>query len=302
MHIRANSAYLEMFGFDSFDDVEGMSLLDLVAPRHVADFKQLLKRLSKGETPPPSYELGARDMDGEEFPAVMEFTQASYEGEPCVQVVFRKQELAQDPELAQKLRELQERDPATGLLNRQTFLRTLEDAVSDAGKNQARHGLLLVEPDHYQRLLHDMGLDAADAVLAAMAERLRGALGEDAVAARFGEHSLAVLLRGGDHVSTPAALAFFSPTSTPPMLAVRLIDCLPISKMRSPKALRSVSANWRVASALRPASSTSVLPRPTVSSTCLKSSGSTSSSDWSWVPFAACATACSISPSMWLRL
>ena len=206
MHIRANSAYLEMFGFDSFDDVEGMSLLDLVAPRHVADFKQLLKQLSKGEAPPPSYQLEARGMDGEEFPAIMEFTQASYEGEPCVQVVFRRQELASDPELAQKLKELQERDPVTGLLNRPTFLRMLEDAVSDAGKNQARHGLLLVEPDHYQRLLHDIGIDAADAVLAAMAERLRGALAgnEDAVAARFGEHSLAVLLRGGDHVGTPS--------------------------------------------------------------------------------------------------
>ena len=206
MHIRANSAYLEMFGFDSFDDVEGMSLLDLIAPRHVADFKQLLKQLSKGEAPPPRYELEARGMDGEEFPAVMEFTQASYEGEPCVQVVFRRQELANDPELAQKLKELQERDPVTGLLNRQTFLRMLEDAISDAGKNQARHGLLLVEPDHYQRLLHDMGIDAADAVLAAMAGRLRKALdGNDAaVAARFGEHSLAVLLHGGDHVGTPA--------------------------------------------------------------------------------------------------
>jgi diguanylate cyclase (GGDEF)-like protein/PAS domain S-box-containing protein len=206
MHIRANSAYLEMFGFDSFDDVEGMSLLDLVAPRHVADFKQLLKQLSKGEAPPPSYELEARGLDGEEFPAVMEFTPASYEGESCVQVVFRRQELAHDPELAQKLKDLQERDPVTGLLNRPTFLRLLEDAVSDAGKNQARHGLLLVEPDHYQRLLHDMGIDAADDVLAAMAERLRGALegNEAATAARFGEHSLAVLQDGGDHVSTPA--------------------------------------------------------------------------------------------------
>ena len=206
MHIRANSAYLEMFGFDSFDDVEGMSLLDLVAPRHVADFKQLLKQLSKGEVPPPSYELEARGLDGEEFPAVMEFTSASYEGESCVQVVFRRQELANDPELAQKLKELQERDPVTGLLNRQTFLRALEDAISDAGKNQSRHGLLLVEPDHYQRLLHDIGIDGADAVLAAMAERLRRALAgnEAATAARFGEHSLAVLLRDGDHVGTPA--------------------------------------------------------------------------------------------------
>ncbi|MGH8025765.1 MAG: PAS domain S-box protein, partial [Pseudoxanthomonas sp.] len=43
MHIRANEAYLEMFGFESFEDVEGLSLLDLVAPQYVADFKLLLK-------------------------------------------------------------------------------------------------------------------------------------------------------------------------------------------------------------------------------------------------------------------
>ena len=90
MHIRANSAYLEMFGFDTFEDIEGMSLLDLVAPAHVASFKQLLKQLSKGEAPPPRYELEARDLDGNSFPAVMEFTTASYEGEACIQIVFRR--------------------------------------------------------------------------------------------------------------------------------------------------------------------------------------------------------------------
>jgi PAS domain S-box-containing protein len=45
MHIRANAAYLEMFGYESFEDIEGMSLLDMVAPQHLEDFKQLLKRL-----------------------------------------------------------------------------------------------------------------------------------------------------------------------------------------------------------------------------------------------------------------
>src|SRR6478672_12251869 len=84
MHIRANGAYLEMFGFESFDEIEGMSLLDLIAPQHVDGFKQLLKSLSKGEPPPPRYELQARDLDGNSFPAVMEFTQALYESEPCV--------------------------------------------------------------------------------------------------------------------------------------------------------------------------------------------------------------------------
>ena len=44
-HVRANNAYLEMFGFESFEDVEGLTILDLVAPQHTADFKDLLKRL-----------------------------------------------------------------------------------------------------------------------------------------------------------------------------------------------------------------------------------------------------------------
>jgi len=206
MHIRANGAYLEMFGFESFDDIEGMSLLDLVAPHHVDGFKQLLKSMSKGETPPPRYELEAHDTEGNAFPAVMEFTPALYEGEPCLQVVFRRQEV--DPELAREVEELRQRDQATGLLNRPTFLRSLEDAVASAAQNQGQHGLLLLEPDHYQRLLQEIGLDSADALLAAIAERLRGVLDAslaqgDAIAARFGEHSLAVLVRA-DHVATTA--------------------------------------------------------------------------------------------------
>ena len=204
MHIRANSAYLEMFGYESFEDIEGMSLLDLVAPQHVEDFKQLLKDLAKGGTPPPRYDLEARDIDGNGFPASMEFTPALYEGESCLQVIFRRQEQEFDPGLALEIEELRQRDQVTGLLNRPTFLRALEDAVSDAAQSNSQHGLLLLEPDHYQRLLHEIGLDAADAILAAMGERLQSAIGDDAIAARFSEHSLAVLLRNGDYAQTTA--------------------------------------------------------------------------------------------------
>ena len=200
MHIRANQAYLEMFGFESFEDIEGMSLLDLVAPQHVEGFKQLLKGMSKGEPPPPRYELQARDMEGNVFPAVMEFTQASYEGEHCLQAVFRRQEA--DPELAREVEELRQRDQVTGLLNRQTFLRALEDAVASAAQAGAHHGLLLLEPDHYVRLLQEIGLDAADPLINALADRLQGVLGEGDLAARFGEHQFAVLCRDSDHVRT----------------------------------------------------------------------------------------------------
>jgi diguanylate cyclase (GGDEF)-like protein/PAS domain S-box-containing protein len=199
MHIRANAAYMEMFGFDAFDDLEGMSLLDMVAPAQVDDFRTLLKGLSRGEAPPPRYELEARDGDGKPFPAVMEFTPASYEGEPCLQVIFRRQEV--DPGLAREVEELRQRDQATGLLNRPTFLHALEDAVADAAQRQGQYGLLLVEADHYQRLLQEIGMGSADALLRGLAGRLREVVGPDAIAARFGEHTLATLVRG-DHLAT----------------------------------------------------------------------------------------------------
>lgn len=206
MHIRANQAYLEMFGFESFEDIEGMSLLDLVAPADVTDFKALLKSLSKGEEAPPRYELTAHDIDGNEFPAVMEFTAAQYQGEACQQVIFRHQAAEVDPELAREVEELRQRDQSTGLLNRPTFLRVLEDAVAEAAQRQAQYGLLLLEPDNYQRILHEIGLDSADDLLAAMAECIRQVVGDQLVdgsahAARFSEHSFAVLARG-DHTQT----------------------------------------------------------------------------------------------------
>jgi len=204
MHIRANDAYLEMFGFESFEDVEGMSLLDLVGSQHIDGFKQLLKSLSRGEPPPSEYLTEARRIDGSTFPAKMEFATATWEGEACVQVVFRRREEL-DPELAREVEELRQRDQVTGLLNRPTFMRLLEDAVAVVGRDGGQYGFLLVEPDHYARLLPDIGLDAADALALALAERVRGTLGADARTARFGEHSFAVLLEGNHAVTRAAA-------------------------------------------------------------------------------------------------
>ncbi|QDH70424.1 EAL domain-containing response regulator [Marilutibacter alkalisoli] len=202
MHIRANAAYLEMFGFDDFEEIEGMSLLDMVAPHHVDEFKQLLKKLSKGEAPPPRYELEARGMDGNAFPATMEFTAATYEGEPCQQVVLRQQEI--DPALAREVEELRQRDQVTGLLNRPTFLRALEDTVAHAAEKASHHVLLLVEPDHYAHLLQEIGLDAADELVAACGRRLSEVLADTDVVARFGEHQFAVLRRNSEYNASVA--------------------------------------------------------------------------------------------------
>ncbi len=206
MYIRANSAYLEMFGYDSFEDIEGISLLDMVAPAHATDFKQLLKDLARGHAP-PHHELQMRDSEGNEFPAIMEFTQAKYEGEPCLQVVIRRQEI--DPALAQEVEELRRRDEelrrldiVTGLLNRQTFLQALEDRVADAANHGHEHALLLIELDHLSQLQQQVGLDNIDELPVAVARRLRRLVPESIPIARVGENTYAILMDNSPYQHT----------------------------------------------------------------------------------------------------
>lgn len=200
MHIRANQAYLEMFGFEEFEDVEGLSLLDLVASAHAEGFRQLLKRLSKGEPPPKTMQLTAQRSDGSSFEAVMEFAQASYEAEPCLQVIFRQRSI--DAEVVRELDELRQRDQVTGLFNRQHFLIEVDQIVGRAAEGEKELALLLIEIDNYASVLSEIGLGNTDLLLEACAGRLRKVLGDDHFLARFGEHTFAARLQKSNHKKT----------------------------------------------------------------------------------------------------
>jgi len=200
MHIRANQAYLEMFGYENFDEIEGLPLLDMVGAEGADAFKQLLRNISRGETPPRNVELKARRSDGGTFDAIMEFTQASYEGEPCIQIVLRPQLF--DAEMAKELDELRQRDQTTGLYNRQHFLDELNIVIAAAADGAADQAMLLMELDNYTALLNAIGMANADELLRRTSERIQAQLPEDAIAARFTDHGFAVLLRHSTHVDT----------------------------------------------------------------------------------------------------
>ena len=202
MHIRANQAYLEMFGFEDFEEIEGLSVLDLVSPDDADNFKQLLKKMEKGETAARTMPLTAQRADGSSFEASMEFTSATYEGEPCLQIVFRQKTV--DEEMVKELDTLRMRDPVTELFNRQHFMTELETAVAGAADGKGAQALLLVEPDNYENKLGEVGLAHADKLLKSMAQHLSAQLEGDIAAARFTDHAFALLLRGHDHKQTQA--------------------------------------------------------------------------------------------------
>ena len=200
MHVRANKAYLEMFGFDDFEDVEGMSILDMIAASDADDFKALLKRLSKGEKPPQRLNLKAQRGDGSTFDATMEFTEASYEGEPCQQITFRRQMV--DANMAEELDALRQKDLVTDLFNRQHTIAQIEGAAAAAASGKVDQALLLIEPDNFKQVLDTVGLGNADVLLGDMANLVRRCVGESEVAGRLGEHTFGVLVtqRNADDV------------------------------------------------------------------------------------------------------
>lgn len=191
MHVRANKAYLEIFGFEDFEEVEGMSILDMIAPDDADDFKTLLKKLSKGEKPPQKLNLKAQRADGSTFDAVMEFAEATYEGEPCQQIIFRRQEA--NPELAKELDALRSKDLVTDLFNRQHLITELDRVVTAAAGGKSDQALLLLEPDNFKQVLDTIGIGNADLLLGDIASLMRRHLKDNDVAARFADHTFAVL-------------------------------------------------------------------------------------------------------------
>ena len=196
MHVRANQAYLDIFGFEAQEEIEGTPILDMIAPDAAAGFKELLKRLSKGEKPPAKLEIKAQRPDGAAFDAVMEFAEATYEGEPCHQITFRRQQTGMDPKELEKLRS---QDLVTGLYNRQFLLADLDRVVTEAASGKDDLAFALIEPDNFKTILEQIGLGSADILLSDMAQTLKASTKAVDVCARFSDSSFGLIMRDTSH-------------------------------------------------------------------------------------------------------
>lgn len=189
MHVRANKAYLETFGYDEFDDMLGLPVLDLISSNDAENFKGMLRAHSRNEKAPATIELQARRSDSSTFQATVEFAHATFEGEPCLQIVFRRQQV--DAVLAEQL----QRDAVTGLYNRARALEFIDDAVASAAKGSKGQSLLMVVPDNWNGIVDSVGMGKADELLAAFAGRISEQLETDDVAGLLADHTVGVILR-----------------------------------------------------------------------------------------------------------
>lgn len=85
-------------------------------------------------------------------------------------------------------------DPLTALPNRLMFRSKLEEAVKSASVTKSRVAVLFVDLDYFKTFNDSLGHDAGDTVLRAAAQRLRNAVRQDDLVARFGGDEFVVLI------------------------------------------------------------------------------------------------------------
>lgn len=202
MHIRANDSYLQMFGYSSFDELEGMPILDLVDGENQGKFKQIIKDFAKTRQCPHSIRVTIQPENGEAVQVEFELSPASYDTEQCLQLVARPQMV--DSRLTEQLRELKDRDANTLLFNRKYFMAQLESAVSAAGSGKSNQAVLFIEPDQFETRVRSLGLDLADNLLVEFAHRLRDAVGDKGLCCHYRDQSLAVVCTASSFEQTKA--------------------------------------------------------------------------------------------------
>jgi diguanylate cyclase (GGDEF)-like protein len=97
-------------------------------------------------------------------------------------------------------------DALTGLPNRSLFHERLESALAMT-TDEDMLAVLFVDLDHFQQVNDTLGHTAGDALLVEVADRLRFAVGENDVVARFGADEFVILQSGARSVNDVTTLA-----------------------------------------------------------------------------------------------
>ncbi len=192
MHVYSNHSYMELFGFNESEDLEGMPILDMVGVDERDSFKSILRDNNKANSKPTDkLELSLSKADGTEFKGAMEFSSASIDGEPCTQIIIRTQ--INNEALEQQLALMSQTDSITGLYNRQYFLDALEQSAEKAKAGKLTAATLLIHLDNFNEIKQSVGVVGSDQFLNEISREFENSINEDDVLAHFEGNTFSII-------------------------------------------------------------------------------------------------------------
>jgi diguanylate cyclase (GGDEF)-like protein/PAS domain S-box-containing protein len=197
MHIFVNQAYLNLFGYEEPEDIDGLPMMDLVVGDDHNKFKSVFRDFAEdADAAPVSIMAHCIRADGGTFNAKIEFSHARVEGEACTQVVIRDDATFHTDDSQLVL--LRDHDVLTGLYNRQHFVEELEKIAYQAVEGSGDAELLYLVLDDFQSLKEEVGLGAVDAIIKSVADLLRRERQEEELLARYSDQVFTIVVPSYD--------------------------------------------------------------------------------------------------------
>lgn len=197
MHVYSNQSYVELFGFESSEDIESLPILDMVAPDKRDEFKDFLRKYMNGESSIETLNTRLAKPDASEFDGEMEFSPARIEGEPCTQVVIRLQ-LGNTEELEEQLKLISQMDNVTNLYNRQYGMEKLEETATDCEEGKYIAALMEIQMDNFDDIKNKIGVAGADQFIVETAKLLKEVTREEDIISRYMLSSFTIIAKGLD--------------------------------------------------------------------------------------------------------
>lgn len=199
MHIYVNQAYLNLFGYEEPEDVDGLPILDLISADEHHKFKAVFRDFAQqADSPPATISANCVRADGTGFNAEIEFSHARVEGEDCTQVVIRDGTKSATTVDDSQLKLLRDHDLLTGLYNRKRFLDEMENAISQVTEGNGDAELLYLVLDDFQAIKEQVGLGTSDVIIKSVADLLRKTLQEGETLSRYGDQVFTIIVPSHD--------------------------------------------------------------------------------------------------------
>jgi diguanylate cyclase (GGDEF)-like protein/PAS domain S-box-containing protein len=204
-----NRSAQALFGYRE-REVIGQPLQLIVAPSHHDEFAEFARAgwnlLDATGIPAASTETVGCHKDGSWFPMEMDVSQMQIGKRTFTVTCIR--DISGRKAYTEALEHRALHDDLTGLPNRTLFGDRMDRAITLADRAEEQCAVLLVDLDRFCEINRTLGREKGDAVLQAVAGRLRGAMRDPDTVGHLGGDSFAILPTGETTVEAAAAIAW----------------------------------------------------------------------------------------------
>jgi diguanylate cyclase (GGDEF)-like protein/PAS domain S-box-containing protein len=190
--LQANPAMCELLQRPA-GPLAGLRRDDITHPEDCALEDAQLARLLRDEAPFVEYEKRFFTADGEPVWSLVSAAVLRRNGTP-VCFIYQAHDMRSRKEAEQRLSALARTDALTGLANRRHWREVADWQLEAARAGGRRLGVLFVDLDHFKQVNDQLGHAAGDLLLKLVAQRLRAAVRDGDLVARFGGDEFVVLI------------------------------------------------------------------------------------------------------------